>query len=682
MKKLLSSAGVKAAAVLLCLISGILTAACILTTLVMLRGFSPEGNSITKENLQESAYWIAGQTYAAMLLSAYSENPAADAPDRLEDVNMEYAVAGSVSGDFDKLDLTDDSIYLYRSEGYNGYDQTMMGGRHWFYSFRSDNFLQAWRTHTSAYNMGNENEGWNVEVKDKSLIPLKYFWVLYRVKDPLVENNDLFVQGRDIAEIIWTVYQWLVPMTVLSMVLFLLSLGFLIAAAGRQKGSEEIRIRWTDRLPFLILTGAIGGMVVLGLSAGYIFARNIGYTAFRFIVLWAILDGIFMGLLLILYVMSIAVRVKSGTFWQRTILYHIVKAGRKTFSTAAENVPLMWKCGGILAILTLMEWIVIAWTEYDNSLEMTALLIYKLFEIPVVFAAVLQFDRIDRRTRSMAAGDLHTPIETKGMYGAFKKHAEDINHIQSGMNTAVEERMKSERLKTELITNVSHDIKTPLTSIINYTDLLAKEEPESPAIREYVEVLSRQSERLKKLIQDLIEASKASTGSLELTWEDCDVSVILAQAAAEFEDKLQQKDLTLKVTQPEKRIVIRADGRYLWRVFENLLSNIGKYAMEGTRVYIDVTCDQQEVYIDFKNISRDPLNISGDELLERFVRGDTSRSTEGSGLGLSIADSLVTLMGGRMKLEIDGDLFKVKLQFPIKETAATSAPEADASDAS
>ena len=497
-----------------------------------------------------------------------------------------------------------------------------------------------------------------------------------------MENNDLFVQGRDIAEIIWTVYQWLVPMTVLSMVLFLLSLGFLIAAAGRQKGSEEIRIRWTDRLPFLILTGAIGGMVVLGLSAGYIFARNIGYTAFRLIVLWAILDGIFMGLLLILYVMSIAVRVKSGTFWQRTILYHIVKAGRKTFSTAAENVPLMWKCGGILAILTLMEWIVIAWTEYDNSLEMTALLIYKLFEIPVVFAAVLQFDRIDRRTRSMAAGDLHTPIETKGMYGAFRRHAEDINHIQNGMITAVEERMKSERLKTELITNVSHDIKTPLTSIINYTDLLAKEEPESPAVREYVEVLSRQSERLKKLIQDLIEASKASTGSLELTWEDCDVSVILAQAAAEFEDKLQQKDLTLKVTQPEKRIVIRADGRYLWRVFENLLSNIGKYAMEGTRVYIDVTCDRQEVYIDFKNISRDPLNISGDELLERFVRGDTSRSTEGSGLGLSIADSLVTLMGGRMKLEIDGDLFKVKLQFPIKETAATSAPEADASDAS
>ena len=250
------------------------------------------------------------------------------------------------------------------------------------------------------------------------------------------------------------------------------------------------------------------------------------------------------------------------------------------------------------------------------------------------------------------------------------------------MITAVEERMKSERLKTELITNVSHDIKTPLTSIINYTDLLTKEEPESPVVREYVEVLSRQSERLKKLIQDLIEASKASTGSLELTWEDCDVSVILAQAAAEFEDKLQQKDLTLKVTQPEKRIVIRADGRYLWRVFENLLSNIGKYAMEGTRVYIDVTCDQQEVYIDFKNISRDPLNISGDELLERFVRGDTSRSTEGSGLGLSIADSLVALMGGRMKLEIDGDLFKVKLQFPIRKTAAASDSGADALNAS
>ncbi|MBQ8518534.1 MAG: HAMP domain-containing histidine kinase, partial [Agathobacter sp.] len=264
-------------------------------------------------------------------------------------------------------------------------------------------------------------------------------------------------------------------------------------------------------------------------------------------------------------------------------------------------------------------------------------------------------------------GDMSQPIDTSRMFWKFKEHGESINKVSEGIALAVEERMKSEHFKTELITNVSHDIKTPLTSIINYVDLIKKEDVQDEKLQEYVDVLDRQSARLKKLIEDLMEASKASTGNLTVNLEECDVEVLLTQIIGEFEEKLQKNQLAVVVEKPDVPVKMMADGRHIWRVLDNLLNNACKYSLPGSRVYVSLKAEKREAVIVFKNISKEALNIPSDELMERFVRGDSSRNTEGSGLGLSIAQSLTELMQGTMKLEIDGDLFKVTLRFPILE---------------
>ena len=275
----------------------------------------------------------------------------------------------------------------------------------------------------------------------------------------------------------------------------------------------------------------------------------------------------------------------------------------------------------------------------------------------------VQADRIKKFGEQLAKGDLNAKLNTNAMMWELKKHGDNLNQISEGMSTVVEERMQSERFKTELITNVSHDIKTPLTSIINYVDLLEKEEIDNPQAKEYLEVLQRQSARLKKLIEDLIEASKASTGSLSVNMESINVSVLLEQLLGEFQEKFEAEDLSVVLDKPEEDVFVQADGRHLWRVLDNLLNNICKYTYPGTRVYIDVDHSELHTIVSLKNISKYQLNIKGEELMERFVRGDASRHTEGSGLGLSIASSLMELMDGTLKIIVDGDLFKIELHF-------------------
>ena len=247
---------------------------------------------------------------------------------------------------------------------------------------------------------------------------------------------------------------------------------------------------------------------------------------------------------------------------------------------------------------------------------------------------------------------------------SMAQQAENLNGINEAVATAVEEQPKSEKLKTELITNVSHDIKTPLTSIINYIDLLKKEEMPSVTAQEYVNVLSRQSGRLKKLVEDLVEASKASTGNIPVTLAEINLNLLIEQTTGEYSEKAEKSDLSLAVTVPQNDIFVLSDGRMLWRIFDNLLNNACKYSQPGTRVYINLETRDEMVNITFRNVSKTQLNISPDELMERFVRGDSSRNTEGSGLGLNIAQSLTELLGGEMALHIDGDLFKVILTFP------------------
>ncbi len=266
-------------------------------------------------------------------------------------------------------------------------------------------------------------------------------------------------------------------------------------------------------------------------------------------------------------------------------------------------------------------------------------------------------------TRRMGKGDLETKVDDKLMIGSFKEFASDLNALGDVAVIAAQKQMKSERMKAELITNVSHDIKTPLTSIINYVDLLQKPHTEEEQ-ETYLEVLSRQSQQMKKLLEDLIEMSKASTGNMTVNITRINAVEAVNQALGEFADKLEKAQLTPMVHQPEDAIYMQADGRLAWRVLSNILSNAVKYALPGTRVYIDVMELDGNVLISMKNISREALNVSADELMERFVRGDASRNTEGSGLGLNIAQSLMEIQKGKLQLLVDGDLFKVTLIFP------------------
>ena len=278
-----------------------------------------------------------------------------------------------------------------------------------------------------------------------------------------------------------------------------------------------------------------------------------------------------------------------------------------------------------------------------------------------------QTDQINQALLNISNGNTTYKIDTKLFYGKERELAENINHISTGLETALQEKVRSERLKADLITNVSHDIKTPLTSIINYVDLIKREKIQDPRIQGYLEVLEQKSQRLKTLTEDLVEASKASSGNLKLDMTSIDFVELIYQTNGEFEEKFALRHLELVSTLPDDAMLIEADGRYLWRVLENLYNNAFKYAMEHSRVYVDITKEEENILFTIKNISENPLNIRADELTERFVRGDVARTTEGSGLGISIAKSLTELQGGQFQLYIDGDLFKATVAFPLKK---------------
>ncbi|MDD4403014.1 MAG: HAMP domain-containing sensor histidine kinase, partial [Desulfitobacteriaceae bacterium] len=273
---------------------------------------------------------------------------------------------------------------------------------------------------------------------------------------------------------------------------------------------------------------------------------------------------------------------------------------------------------------------------------------------------VKEFEAIKEGVKQVKDGDIHHKINLSGE-GELAKLAADINNITDGLSKAVENETKSERLKAELITNVSHDIRTPLTSIITYVDLL-KNEQDQNKINSHLEILDQKSQRLKVLTDDLFEAAKASSGTMPVNFEKIDISALLTQGLGELDDKIQECKLEFKIKHPKDKVYINADGKLFWRAVENLLSNIFKYALQGSRVYIDIQDLGTEITLKIKNISACELNISADELMERFKRGDEARSSQGSGLGLSIAKSLIELQKGSFNIEIDGDLFKAVIR--------------------
>ena len=443
---------------------------------------------------------------------------------------------------------------------------------------------------------------------------------------------------------------------------------FLMAAAGHHDASGEVKAGVIERIPFdLLLAMGIVGVSVLIMLIGDMF--HSAQLVMSYVI--AAICLTIAGLLTLMCMMSASVRLKLGILLKSCLVWRVLcwgwawlKKGSRASADLLHGIPLVWKWIPAYVLLLIIDfWLIFTFRRDSDLLGFLILFRWALIAAAVLYV-VLCLRRLRNGTRAIAAGEQNVAIDTKHMACDFRAQAEDLMHIRDGLSRAVDDRMKSERLRTELITNVSHDIKTPLTSIINYIDLLSREELPAGNATEYVEVLQRQAARLKRLTDDLVEASKASTGNLPVTLEQLDLVVLTDQIQGEYGERLAGKELDLIATKPAEPVYVQADPRHLWRVLDNLMTNILKYAMPGTRVYLNLEYDNNQPALFLRNISAEPLNVRPEELSERFVRGDSSRSTEGSGLGLAIAASLCKLQNIELKLAVDGDLFKVTLLFP------------------
>ncbi|MCQ2452734.1 MAG: ATP-binding protein [Oscillospiraceae bacterium] len=462
----------------------------------------------------------------------------------------------------------------------------------------------------------------------------------------------------------------------LALLLGVLTYVALLTVSGRRPNREEVLPGPLFRVPFDLLSAVTIAAGILLVAALAVMASD--SMAEIAVIMGAVLlfTALFLGLS-----MSAAARIKKRMLVRGSLLailcrffWRLCRLLVRGLAGLIRGLPLVWRTSVLLVGISLLELLCIAgfWGWGWESL-LGLWFLEKLIVLPLGLYFAFMLRRLQQGGRMLASGNLDYVTNTQGMIWDLKQSAQDLNNIAVGMSTAVDQRLKSERMKTELITNVSHDIKTPLTSIINYAGLIEQEPCENPKIKEYTEVLSRQSVRLKRLLEDLVEASKASSGNLEVNLALCNAAVLVSQAAGEFEGKLSEAGLTLVTSVPDTPVHIMADGRRLWRVFDNLLNNARKYALSGTRVYLNLEQIGQRAVITLKNISREPLNVSAEELMERFVRGDQSRNTEGNGLGLSIARSLTELQGGSLVLSVDGDLFKAMVSFPVAEAGTDKA---------
>ena len=479
---------------------------------------------------------------------------------------------------------------------------------------------------------------------------------------------DYFNQQKEYEEInkskvndfVVTTTPYAIPTLVLSMILALLIAIYLLFSIGYKKGYEGIYLSYLDKIPLEIFWGL--GLAIFAILMGILDGVYSHSSMIRIIFSIIICSTIYT--LVIAIGVSTLKRIKSKTILKNTLTYKFFKSIFKPLNEFILNMNTTYKivsfsigctiCGGILLAITV--------ASRSGFMAFISFIVF-LTMIYYIIKKSLEYIKLKKQLKNIYEGKISIKLNSNEFNGEFKEIANYLNDISSGFSNAIEESLKTERLKTELITNVSHDIKTPLTSIINYVDLLKKEELNNAKATEYLDILENKSNRLKKLTEDLIEASKATSGNIKLSTQDINVVELISQLNAEFEEKFKLKNLELITSIPDEEFVINADGKYMYRIFENLYSNITKYALTNSRVYLDMKKEGDIVNIQLKNISDDKLNISADELMERFTRGDIARTTEGSGLGISIAKSLTELQGGRFSIILDGDLFKVVLEF-------------------
>ena len=461
---------------------------------------------------------------------------------------------------------------------------------------------------------------------------------------------------------------------ILAFLIFFASVVWLVVIAGRTERDGELHLYKFDRCKTEIGAAAVifawfvpSLLTVLFMGAAGIISQEtfavgngiLSYETFFGMIGFGGL-AVYTCNMFLVGILSLARRIKAGIAWKNSFLYSVVEFVKLLIRNARHIAKI---------IVLYLAYAAVHWVAYLASGWPSAFWSFVIFIVQTAGFVILVNWAVGRQKikegiEKISEGELDYKIDLEDIHGEQRKIAEQVNSIGSGLDAAVEKNMKSERLKTDLITNVSHDIKTPLTSIINYVNLLKQEKFDDPKIQRYIEVLEEKSQRLKTLTEDVVEASKVSSGNISLEFMNINMIELIQQTSGEFEEKFQARNLTQIMNFPEEDAIVRVDGRRMWRVLANIYNNAAKYAMEGTRIYADLQTLDGKVIFSLKNISEQPLNISSaEELTERFIRGDLSRSTEGSGLGLSIAKTLTTMMGGTFDLYLDGDLFKVVIIF-------------------
>ena len=424
---------------------------------------------------------------------------------------------------------------------------------------------------------------------------------------------------------------------------------------GLRDEKGKVILNWLDRqVLFLALL-----IISIIFSIGVMFFSAIASNDYVIMFIFGFIGSIIIYLSGVLLLETLVKRIKARTLIKNTIIYKFYKWLRDGTSKTLNRINKTYKIVIYFICFVIANLILLQF----NDIGILLIIALWIFVIYKVNNSAIQFYEIKDALQEIYNGNVEVYLNEENYKGDLKEVSRYVNDIAGGFSNAISEQLKSERMKTELITNVSHDIKTPLTSIINYVDLLEKENIDNENIKKYLEIIDNKSQKLKKLTEDLVEASKASSGNIKLNIERINLDELIKQEIGEFEDKFNKIGLTTILDIKDKNIYINADGRYIARVLDNIFSNISKYALENSRVYIDVNRQNDEIVVIFKNISKEKLNISEEELMQRFVRGDESRNTEGSGLGLSISESLTKLQGGEFKINIDGDLFKVILVF-------------------
>ena len=562
--------------------------------------------------------------------------------------NLAYAIYQSDAATYEKMDPDATGALLYKTSDFDGIhanDYVFQGHDGWEYF-----------TYTYDINgaMSNKAEAYDRDADSKE--DGAYYYAVYRVRSPL-SPGDMLWEAQWIEDLCTKLNPALMLAGfILFAVVALILLIVFLRGAGYHIGMEGVKMHWWDKIPAEIFAFAILGIM------GSVFAASFDYLDYGYPSLANFGAALIATIAVELCVMefglhSLFARIHAKKFWRYTLLRYLADGWKRFVRLCREHTTLVWKWGGVLAAILFFNGLFAA-------VNPVLFMLLFLVELAAAIKLILQMQTLQKGAKDLADGTMNEPLDTSRMLWDLKNHGEYLNQARLGISQAAEEKIRSERMKTELITNVSHDIKTPLTSIINYVDLIKKEEVENETVKGYVDVLERQSLRLKRLLEDLIEASKVSTGNVELELTDCDAVVVLEQAVGEFLGQAEEAKVTLVKEVRQQPISVLADGRALWRILENLLSNICKYSAPNSRAYITLEKNGDNVQFTFKNVSAAPLNITAEELKERFVRGDESRHSEGSGLGLSIAGSLAELMNGSVDIVIDGDLFKAIVILP------------------